>query len=323
MPALRKNSRVLFFAKLIVSLGLVAYLVWIVDWERPIETVNHSNKLLITMCPILSLFGFVFCSARWRLVLADSSVAFSRLRAYRGYLVGSFYSIFLPGVIGGDAVRIGLCVSQTKCKIGTAIASVLVERIAGVVALLSFLLFASLLFPTSLSSIITLESTALVTVMASVGILAMVAVVLGRRLWVKWLPRESTRRMWSFVHSGVDVLSALRGETIGAVLVLSALFQAADIAVAFLLSQAIGLAVPLPVFFAIIPFVYLATLLPISLGGLGVREGALVFLLSGLGVATSDAVTLSFLIYLNRVVVGGIGGLLQFIRTISTGKAVA
>jgi len=323
MPVVWKKRRVLFFAKLIVSLGLVAYLVWIVDWERAVETINQINKLLITICPVLSLIGLVSGTVRWRFVLADSNVAFSCPRAYIGYLVGSFYGIFLPGVIGGDAVRIGFCVSQTKCKIGTATASVLVERIAGVFALLSFLLSVHLLFPTSLSSLVTLESTAPVAVAATVGIIVIVAVVLGRRVWVKWLPGANTRRVWGFVHSGIEVLSALRGKTTGVVLVLSALFQATDIVVAFLLSQAIGLAVPLPVFFAIIPLVYLATVLPISLGGLGVREGTLVFLLSKFGVATSDAVTLSFLIYLNRVVVGGIGGLMQLIRTISSRKPVA
>ncbi len=87
--------------------------------------------------------------------------------------------------------------------------------------------------------------------------------------------------------------------------------------VVFLLSQAIGLAVSLTEFFAIIPLVYLVTILPISLGGLGVREGMLVFLLAQFNVAITDAVTLSFLIYLNRVVVGSLGGLIQLKDTLT------
>ena len=88
------------------------------------------------------------------------------------------------------------------------------------------------------------------------------------------------------------------------------------------LLKAIGLSLPLRAFFAVVPMVYLATLLPISLGGLGVREGALVFLLARLGVPTSSAVTLSFLIYLNQVFLGMLGGSLQLARLLSSRRRV-
>ena len=59
------------------------------------------------------------------------------------------------------------------------------------------------------------------------------------------------------------------------------------------------------------PIVYISTILPVSLGGLGVREGTLVYLLAKVGVLSSDAVALSFLIHFNRVAVGSIGGITQ------------
>jgi hypothetical protein len=59
------------------------------------------------------------------------------------------------------------------------------------------------------------------------------------------------------------------------------------------------------------PIVYLVTILPISIGGLGVREGTLVMILSFVNIETSEAVILSFLIYLNRILIGGVGGIIQ------------
>ena len=53
-----------------------------------------------------------------------------------------------------------------------------------------------------------------------------------------------------------------------------------------------------------------------ELGGLGVREGTLAFLLALFGVNPSDAVTLSFLVYLTRVVVGVFGGIWQLLESI-------
>ncbi len=59
------------------------------------------------------------------------------------------------------------------------------------------------------------------------------------------------------------------------------------------------------------PVTYIITTIPVSLGGLGVREGVLVYLLTQISITPSDAVTLSFLIYCNRVFVASIGGITQ------------
>jgi uncharacterized membrane protein YbhN (UPF0104 family) len=64
-------------------------------------------------------------------------------------------------------------------------------------------------------------------------------------------------------------------------------------------------------FLAVFPIVYILTVLPISLGGLGVREGVFVYLLTRAGIQASDAVMVSLLIYLNRVLVNSSGAVLQ------------
>ena len=84
----------------------------------------------------------------------------------------------------------------------------------------------------------------------------------------------------------------------------------------FFISWALHLILPLTAFFAAVPIVYLATLLPISLGGLGVREASFAFLLAQFNVSASDTITLSFLVYLNQVFIGILGWFVQFIRQI-------
>lgn len=318
---LHTKSRVLFFVKLGVSLGLVSCLGWIVNWEQAAKTVSKADKFLLLLAPCLILVRLGAAACRWRLILADSEVTFSFRQAYTGYLVGAFYSILLPGVTGGDAVRIGRCVRQARCQLGTATASVLLERIGGIFALLSLALSACLLFPAALSSLLAAEDTSAVTIVATVGIIFVVATMSARRVWLNWLPHEDAGRAWRFVRSAMQTMSILRERTVGAVFILSLLFQAMDILATFLLSRALGLTVPLPVFFAVIPLVYLAICLPISLGGLGVREGTLVLLLSQFGVAASDAVTLSFLVYLNHIMIGSLGGLAQLVEVLSSREA--
>jgi len=328
LDKLRQNSssrlgqKLWFLVKLSVSLVLVVYLLSIVDWEQALHTISQANKLLLAIGPLFWLASLVMGAARWQVVLAGNGVDFSIRQAYSGYLLGSFYNIFLPGVVGGDAVRVGLCVSETRCEVGTATASVLLERVSGVAALLSFFFFVSLFYPEIATSLLAIESTEpLMLLLILVFLLGMVVAV-GYRIWWDRRGIRGTGRVWAFLQSASQTFQGVRGKTLGSMLLLSILFQAIRILGMFVLSKAIGLSLPLRAFFAVVPLVYLATLLPISLGGLGVREGALVFLLARLGVPTSSAITLSFLIYLNQVFLGMLGGSLQLARLLSSRRRV-
>lgn len=312
----RKN-RFVFFVKLSVSLSLLIYLIWLIDWERAVRILRGTDKLSLCVVPFVSLTGFWFASLRWRLILADNNVNFSIRNAYRGYLLGLFYGHFLPGVLGGDVVRIGLCAQQTKCGVSIATASVLLERISGITALFLMAFLVYLFFPSIASSLLAIEDSRLIALIAIGGILTLVVAVMGRRLCMRWLPKENARGVWSFVRTAMLAVATLKGRTLGSVLMFSAMFQASDIVATFLLARAMNMDLPLTVFFAVVPLVYLATVFPISLGGLGVREGTLVFFLSQFGVMTSDAVILSFLIYLNRLLIGGTGGGFHLIETLA------
>jgi len=322
IQVLKRNRRILFLAKLTCSLGLVAYLVWIVDWKQALMTISDANKLLLLIVPFFLLARLGAAAFRWRLILADNKVAFSFWNAYTGYLVGAFYNLLLPGVTGGDAVRIGRCVRQTKCKLGTATASVIVERISGVFVLLSIALMVWLLFPVTVSHLLTAGETSGIRTVAIFGIILILLGVLGHRLFLKLLPHEDARGMWGFIRSGMLMVGILRGRTLVFIFFLSLVYQSSHIFTIFLLSNAIGVKVSLIEFFAIVPIVYLVTFLPISLGGLGVREGVLTFLLARIGVETTDAVTLSFLVYLNEVIIAVSGGLIQLIESYTYNKNV-
>jgi uncharacterized membrane protein YbhN (UPF0104 family) len=90
-------------------------------------------------------------------------------------------------------------------------------------------------------------------------------------------------------------------------LVLSALAQLTDIIVTKLFCWHLLLDVTISELLFIMPLVYLAAAIPISLGGFGVREGALVALLSLYGVEVSMAIILAFMLYLSKVVAGIFG----------------
>ena len=140
MDSSRGKSWLWFFFKVAVSVGLLAYLIWIVDWELIRQTLAVADLRFAAIAPLLYFISMLVGAARWQLFLRDSRVHLRYSQSLTGYYLGASYSVFLPGVIGGDAVRIGYCVSRTGCGVGTAVASVITERVLGLLALLSLLL---------------------------------------------------------------------------------------------------------------------------------------------------------------------------------------
>lgn len=298
--------------KISISAGLICYLIWLIDWGRAANAIQQADKQLFLLAPCSVFLGMTASSYRWIFILRDHAIAFALRKAYRGYLIGNFYSIFLPGVIGGDAVRIVYCVKATRCDTAVASASVFVERVSGIIAICGFMFVASWLFADHFpGELVTILQTPVQLFSGSL-FLGLIILMAGARYIRAWVPPDKWRNpMAIFFHSGLMTIADLKWKTLVRVLLLSAFFQSGDIVATFILSKAIGISLPLHVFFVVIPIVYLATVLPVSMGGVGVREGTIVYLLSQLGVENSMSITLSFLIYLNRVLIGGLGAIVQ------------
>jgi hypothetical protein len=88
---------------------------------------------------------------------------------------------------------------------------------------------------------------------------------------------------------------------------LSAVVQAVNAVMVWLLARALGLSLEMTLFFALVPLVSLLSLAPISINGLGVREGGVVVLLAPLGVAAEEAITLA-LLWFSVFVAAGLAG---------------
>ena len=73
------------------------------------------------------------------------------------------------------------------------------------------------------------------------------------------------------------------------------------------MAQALGLPISFGILLLCIPLVNLVVLLPISIGGFGVREGAYYYLLSCFGVSAGEAVLLSLAVYALLVFVAAVG----------------
>jgi len=305
------RRRLFALARIAVSAALLVGILHGIDWNLAWETAAGADPPLLLLAPVIWLASLLVGSLRWRLILRDGGVSFPLGKALPAYLVGAFYNLFLPGAVGGDAARAAVCSAATGCGLGRATGSVLLERLSGLAAVVVFILGTSLVFPGIWSGLLHSGSPCTVALAAGMVLLAAAAAVASRGLLVRRASRWHRGRILPALGRMLRTAAGVSLPALLLSILLSMLFQGARFMGMYALSRSIGLPLRPEVFFSLMPLVYLATLVPVSLGGLGIREGTLVVLLGGLGVAASQAVTLSLLIYMNQVLLAVAGGLLQ------------
>jgi glycosyltransferase 2 family protein len=292
--------------RLVVSAGLLALLVSRIEFADLVPENRSLPGTIAFLVAGIALMGFslVLGAWRWQRVLAvfDAHVPLRRLVST--YFAGQFVGNVLPSTVGGDVLR----VTRTAKDIGAgdiAFASVVLERLTGFVALPFLLLLGFLADP----SLFTAPHAwiALTAGAATVGVLVVMVVVAGHpNVAGRFTERENWMRYIGAIHVGVD---RLRRDPRGAAGVLGAAiaYQLVVVSAVYCAAHTIGLTVPNAAVLAYVPAVAMAQVLPISVGGFGLREGMLVLLLHPLGAETGQAVALGLLWYAMMLIVS-LGG---------------
>lgn len=243
----------------------------------------------------VTLFGIVLATLRWRQVLTALGLRARTSSLFSHELAGLFVGNFLPSTIGGDVLRVTRLSAENGDR-PDSFASVVLERLTGWLVLPLITLAAMAVNP----NLAGLGAASAVAVALSVTTLVLLLVVLvmaaSPRLGGRLADRAGWQRFLGAVHLGLARLRRRPGAA-ASVLLVGFAYQLVVVAAAFLAARALGLAVGPTAILAFMPAVAIAQVLPISLGGLGVREGAFALFLNPLGVETSEAVALGLLVY--------------------------
>lgn len=291
------NKYALFALKLLVSAGSL-YLVFsktdISQVALTLRKIGPTAFLSASFLYIASLLGATF---RWKLLLPEQ---FTLRRLFSLYMIGSFFSSFLPGVIGGDAVKAYYLNKDAK-KLSLTVASIFMDRYLGYVALILMgmlgLPFAfSLLAGSPYKWVMPAFFVAFVF-----GSLLFFGLQLGKRFTFL---AEFYEYFMTFKDKKPVVLKAV---------LISAVIQIMGFTSVALLSAAMGEHIPFSLLCVFLPIIITLTTLPISISGIGVREGAFV-LLFGLIKVTPEAATSLSLAWFFSSFVGSLPGLAFYIR---------
>ena len=290
-----------------LSAGLLAVLLVVLPWhELRMAFASLSAPLWLGV-----LGGFVLGHAigvfKWRFAVNAGRGRLGALDGAKCYAAGLFANLCLPSIVGGDVLRAALAAKATR-RPEAAVWGGVVDRLSDVVAL-GFLVAAGAF--TARTALPGLWSQ-LLGLAGVIGVLvAVITLPLAlRRPLAKW-PKKIRRHV---ARSMVAIRRISRRPGTAVTIVgLSLTIQGGFVLLNAALGAGVGIRVPLAVWFLVWPLAKVVSLLPISLGGLAVREATLAALLVPFGVRPSAGVAAS-LVWQSVLIAGGLlGGLLWLV----------
>jgi uncharacterized membrane protein YbhN (UPF0104 family) len=279
--------------RLLCSLALVAVLAWRTNWHQVAEAFAHLRWGLWLLAALLYALTQVVSSLRWQWLARPLGFAEPLRRYFAFYYIGMFFNLVLPTSVGGDVVRAWYLAAGPRRRLD-AFLSVFVERLSGLLVLLAIACTAAAVCPLALPwwvpwSVWGLTAAGLVAVPALLG-LARLPCPAARLQGMHDRLLRFTGQLTAAGRLYLRHPRLLLGTTL-----LSGLVQAGNIVVVWLIGLAVGARVPAGYYWILVPLVTILTLLPVSLNGMGIREGAMVTLLGPLGVGSGTALSLAFL----------------------------
>ncbi|MCC6544299.1 MAG: flippase-like domain-containing protein [Nitrospirae bacterium] len=262
-----------------VSIAILVYLFRKIDFIEVWKLFKHVNVEYLLIALVLYLIGQVICSYRWKLVASVMGFQNSFRQFFTYYFIGMFFNLFLPTAIGGD---VGKCyyLSKGNKKILRAVVTVLADRGAGLIVLviiagISLTMLNGITLPYSLPAVI---------LMGNSLILAGLVVPVFAGKYLSSLS-EKVSLLLNYWKTPWPLIKAIA---------ISAIFHTLIIIIHILIGLSLEMTIPWRFYLFVVPLVVTVSMLPVSLSGIGLREGAYVFFLAFVNVPETEALTFAF-----------------------------
>ena len=307
------HTRLKLLVKLLVPAAIITYFVVTLEWGTVLTHLRQTDAALFAA-------GFILLCVRmatgaWR------SVILLRARGITGhglgtltryYFIGNFFSLFMPALVGRDLAR-GYYLYTSSEEKSIAVSTVVVERIIGTGALAVLTAAAAAVHVLAGMTALSGRVPMIVGIAAAgtaVGI-ALIFIPVTERILERLTPRSlrgSLHTAAVFIRDIVTFNRSPRALWYG--FAVSVLFQAWGVAAVYLLARAAGSDAPTIAFLVFLPVIWFAGMLPVSIGGLGVREGTFAALFATAGMTTEMALAICILWNIQNLMLGIIGGIL-------------
>ena len=294
--------------KVVISCTLIMVALHGVDISSIFLQIMLADTLNIVFSLILILGVSLLHSKRWEIILCQLKIKLPYAETIKLVLISYFFNQTLPSTVGGDAFRIWGAQSQ-GVSLRDSVSSVAIDRIIALISILIMILASSpLLFDLFGAPF---GGWAIVLLLAA-GTTCLTFLLLNRL--ENWFGR------WRLVRGVIYIMVCARTvfsdmKAVSSVILLSICSYLVVSFAVYLLACAMSINLEFKYSLLLMPLVILVTVLPISIAGWGIREGAMVVSLGMVGVNSVDALSLSILLGLLGIASGLPGGLLWLLQS--------
>jgi len=280
--------------RIAVSAALLAFILSLLDLSQLRDVVAKGNVFWIAAALGVFVTARLIMARRWQVILRRFAIRVGFGEITWITFVSASLSSLVPGGLGSDIFR-GVQIVRKYGKLGDVTSSILIDRVIGIYATVCLGTFGALL-----ALAIGVQRTYLLT------FAVLHAVIIGGWMLGYWISRRvdglsfghaALQRYWSGVVSIAQSITDfdLLRRIFLAIFTSSVAVQLCRCLIYFCLYRAYGVAIDPIYFIVFIPLIFLATQIPISISGLGITEGMLIFLFTPLGAPseTSFAVGIS------------------------------
>lgn len=315
----RKKALLVF--KVILSACLIIWIINKVNYHEFINILSTAKIPFILIGILWLLMDRIFMSYRWNILLLAKNIKIPFFQIVKIYFLASFSGNFLPSSVAPDAVRTYYA-SRYHPNISDILSSVLIDRVLGMFSLAVIAIF-SLLFIFLDRGEINIKS-----FMAILAILIFIAILIYSDKIFRKLSMDKIKDYLSISKDNIllrnieNVYYSCNEYKYKYVVIIKALLvsffiQILSIVVVYVISLSVHVTISIIPLFVFVPLINILIMLPVSIGGIGLQEGAFIYFFSKMGISAQEALTVALLFRGITILVSIPGGVFYITEDIS------
>jgi len=310
MTGLKKIISVLL--RICVSIVLLVLLFKFnkIDIRVLANDIKGADKVFLIVGFVVFVLNYLLGFLRWRMLVRTVEINIPLRKLISSFSGGIFFNVFLPSTIGGDLVRTADLTAHTN-KAKQVIATVFLDRLSGYTGLVIVILLAMLLSRDLIHDKVVFSSVTVIIIL----LISILLVLFNNSIYTsiaKFLSLPSAGRIKEMIkdmHREIHVFRNYKKMIIYN-LILSCFIQVISALSVYFIGLSLGVSISIFYFLIFLPIIGAITLLPIAIGGLGLREGLYVVYFAKAGVIKQLALAMSLLSLSFTIILGAIGGVI-------------
>jgi glycosyltransferase 2 family protein len=315
---MKRFERVTFLIlRLGISALILGYLFYLVDIENAKQAIQNSARHWIYLCTgtLVELICFCLGSLRWKIILDFQGLNMNFRKVFSIYFIGLFFNNLMFGSTGGDLIRAFYAAKTTHHKKAEAVATIITDRLIGLFVMAVTAVIIILITKDFYLSEWETKTAAILMIIMLLSLLTVLLLLFNiKRIKYEHLLNKLSKfpNLTDTIRRLMNAINIMHNNSRLVIKVCALSAAALFLAVSewYFIGKGFQLNLTFLNYLQFVPLVMCLAAIPISPGGLGVREGLAVVILTAMGITAAKALPLTLIIYLISIFWSLPGGLL-------------